>query len=485
MQMKNGVELVRKCSKFNEWTSNETYKYTSQLFELDEYLQRQLSVLILQVASDVKETSVMLKNVRKVVERIEGISGVAKNQQLALDVVEVDETRDVRETTLVSASNVEAELTLVDGEDDEIPEPPSFTVGLEDPPEELMRMSGQKPRKKENSKMKLLKDGVAMLDPTGPYKRMRARAMARERNPIMLGALREFSYRELKEATNNFDFKHMISRGECVVYRGLLSKDNLEVAVKKYSRAESEGKDDFGLCHKDGLLFTVHEYMPNGSLDNHLYSALENATLGWSQRYKIISGVASILHYLHNEFGRKVVHRHITASNIMLDSHFNARLGNYFSLRSASYSELERFTGTMGYIAPESFDTGKVTCEFDVYGFGAVVLEVVCGQRPWNETEGFQHFVDWVWSLHGKGRVLEAVDGRLGNEYDVEEAQRLLLLGLACSHPIAHERPNSQTIVQVISGSIPAPKVSLFKPDFKWQDMQEEPAALSIHTANT
>ncbi|XP_061988631.1 uncharacterized protein LOC133707109 [Rosa rugosa] len=244
MQMKNGVELVRKCSKFNEWTSNETYKYTSQLFELDEYLQRQLSVLMLQVASDVKETSVMLKNVRKVVERIEGISGVAKNQQLALNVVEVDETRDVRETTLVSASNVEAELTLVDGEDDEIPGPPSFTVGLEDPLEELMRMSGQKPRKKENSKMKLLKDGVAMLDPTGPYKRMRARAMARERNPIMLGALREFSYRDLKEATNNFDFKHIISRGECVVYRGLLSKDNLEVAVKKYSRAESEGKDD-------------------------------------------------------------------------------------------------------------------------------------------------------------------------------------------------------------------------------------------------
>lgn len=53
---------------------------------------------------------------------------------------------------------------------------------------------------------------------------------------------------------------------------------------------------------------------------------------------------------------------------------------------------------------------------------------------------------------------------RLGNEYDVEEAQRLLLLGLACSHPIAHERPNSQTIVQVISGSIPAPQVSLPEP---------------------
>lgn len=104
MQMKNGVELVRKCSKVHRWTSSETYKYTNQLFELDEFLQRQLSVLIVLVARDVKDTSVWLRNVRKVAERIKGISGVA---------------RDVRETTLVSARIVEAELTLVDGGDGE------------------------------------------------------------------------------------------------------------------------------------------------------------------------------------------------------------------------------------------------------------------------------------------------------------------------------------------------------------------------------
>ncbi|PRQ18979.1 putative protein kinase RLK-Pelle-L-LEC family [Rosa chinensis] len=495
MQMKSGAELVRECSEVHKWTSNETYKFASQLFELDESLQRHLCVLIVQVARDVKETSVVLRSVREVVEKIEGISGVAKKQQLALDMVEVNEIRDVRETTLVSARNVEAELTVVDGD---VPEQPSFTAGLDVPSEELS-MS----RKKKNSKMKLLKDGCQCLTRRSFYKRKRARARGRDSNrldalkslPVML---REFSYRELKKATNNFDLKHTLGQGGSVVYRGLLSKENLEVAVKKCSRLEIKGKEDFladltiiyrlrhkhivpllGWCRQKKMLLIVHEFMPNGSLDNHLFSGPENTTLEWNQRYKIISGVASVLHYLQ-EFRCKVVHRNITASHIMLDSHFNARLGN-FGLRSAEPAE--GVTGTMGYIAPECFFTGEMTCESDVYGFGAVVLGVVCGQRPYTEIGGFQFLVDWVWSLHREGRVLEAVDERLGNEYDVEEAQRLLLLGLACSHPIAYERPKSQTIVQVVSGSIPAPKVSPFKPAFVWPPLPEGSAALPIDTA--
>ncbi|KAK9948198.1 hypothetical protein M0R45_003785 [Rubus argutus] len=345
------------------------------------------------------------------------------------------------------------------------------------------------------------------------YKRRRARAS----DPNILGALkslpgtpREFSFRELKKATNNFDDKHKLGQGGFgVVYRGLLAKENnLEVAVKKFSRDEVKGRDDFlaeltiinrlrhkhlvpllGWCHKNGMLLIVYEYMPNGSLDNHLFSGLENATLGWIQRYRIVSGVASALHYLHNEYNQRVVHRDLKASNIMLDSNFNARLGDFGLARAldnekTSYAEIEGVPGTMGYIAPECFHTGKATCESDVYGFGAVVLEVVCGERPWSKIGGYQLLVDWVWSLHREGRVLEAVDERLGKDYKVEEAQRLLLLGLACSHPIARERPNTQTIVQIISGSVPVPRVPPFKPSFVWPSMPEGVSSVA-NTVNT
>ncbi|KAJ0096442.1 hypothetical protein Patl1_29341 [Pistacia atlantica] len=337
-------------------------------------------------------------------------------------------------------------------------------------------------------------------------------------DPNILGTLkslpgtpREFSFRDLKKATNNFDDKHKLGQGGFgVVFKGVLPKENLEIAVKKFCRDNLKGKDDFlaeltiinrlrhkhlvrlqGWCHKNGMLLLVYDYMPNGSLDNHLfYESEEKKTLVWELRYKIISGVTSALHYLHNEYDQKVVHRDLKASNIMLDSNFNARLGDFGLARAldnekTSYAELEGVPGTMGYIAPECFHTGKATRESDVYGFGAVVLEVVCGQRPWTQIAGFQLLVDWVWLLHRDGRILEAVDQRLANEFVCEEAERLLLLGLACSHPIASERPNTQTILQIISGSVPVPHVPPFKPAFVWPSTPG-PSSFSItsSTAN-
>lgn len=320
-------------------------------------------------------------------------------------------------------------------------------------------------------------------------------------DPNLLGALkslpgtpREFPFKDLKKATNNFDERHKLGQGGFgVVYKGLLTKENIQIAVKKFSRENIKGQDDFlseltiinrlrhkhlvrllGWCHKSGMLLLVYDYMPNGSLDNHLFHELEgNVILEWNLRYKIISGVASALHYLHNEYDQTVVHRDLKASNIMLDSEFNARLGDFGLARAlenekTSYAELEGVPGTMGYIAPECFHTGKATRESDVYGFGAVVLEVVCGQRPWTKIGGFQFLVDWVWSLHREERILEAVDERLNSDYVAEEAKRLLLLGLACSHPIASERPKTQAIFQIISGSVPPPHVPPFKPAFVW-----------------
>ncbi|KAI5438455.1 hypothetical protein KIW84_024264, partial [Lathyrus oleraceus] len=310
------------------------------------------------------------------------------------------------------------------------------------------------------------------------------------------GTPREFSYQELKKATNNFDGKNKLGQGGYgVVYRGTLPKENLEVAVKMFSRDKMKSTDDFlaeltiinrlrhkhlvklqGWCHKNGLLLLVYDYMPKGSLDSHIFCEEGTSTnpLSWHLRYKILSGVASALNYLHNEYDQTVVHRDLKANNIMLDSDYNARLGDFGLARAlenekTSYAELEGVQGTMGYIAPECFHTGKATRESDVYGFGAVLLETVCGQRPSRtKIEGYQFLVDWVWYLHREGRILDAVDQSIGSDYDAEEAERILKLGLICSHPIAGERPNLQTIVQILSGSVNVPHVPPFKPSFVW-----------------
>ncbi|KAG6385833.1 hypothetical protein SASPL_154714 [Salvia splendens] len=319
-------------------------------------------------------------------------------------------------------------------------------------------------------------------------------------NPNLVGALRslpgtpqEFEFKDLKKATNSFDERNKLGQGGYgEVFRGNLAKENLDIAVKRFSRESLQGQDDFlaeltiinrlrhrhlvkllGWCHKYGKLLLVYEYMPNGSLDKHLFVGRDVEPLGWHVRYKILSGVASALQYLHNEYEQRVVHRDLKASNIMLDSNFNARLGDFGLARAldnekTSYAEAEGVLGTMGYIAPECFHMGKATQQSDVYAFGAVVLELVCGRRPGAKIGGFQLLVDWVWYLHRDGRLLEAVDPRLGEDFVGTEAERLLLLGLACSHPAAAQRPRTQAIVQIISGTVAAPVVPPFKPAFVW-----------------
>ncbi|KAF6167097.1 hypothetical protein GIB67_041352 [Kingdonia uniflora] len=333
-------------------------------------------------------------------------------------------------------------------------------------------------------------------------------------DPILVGALkrlpgtpREFKFKNVKKATNNFDEKLKLGQGGFgVVYKGVLPKDGTIVAVKKFSRDSMKGRDDFlaeltiinrlrhkhlvpliGWSYRNGMLLLVYEYMPNGSLDNHLFNGLDKI-LSWESRHKIISGVASALHYLHNDYDQKVVHRDLKASNIMLDSDFNARLGDFGLARAldngkTSYAELEGVPGTRGYIAPECILAGKATRDSDIYGFGAVILEVMCGRRPWTEISGHHLLIDWVWTLYREGRILEAMDERLGNNYLVEDAHRLLLLGLACSHPTAKERPKTQIIIQIISGSIQVPYVPLFRPTFTWH--MTEPTDDDIMTGTT
>ncbi|KAK1306057.1 putative L-type lectin-domain containing receptor kinase S.5 [Acorus calamus] len=329
---------------------------------------------------------------------------------------------------------------------------------------------------------------------------LKKRRLGREDMQYIVGKLRslpgmprEFRFVELKRATNNFDGKNKLGEGGFgIVYKGVLEKEKVEVAVKKFSREKLKGKDDFlaeltiinrlrhkhlvrlvGWCHKNGMLLLVYEFMPNGSLDAHLYG--DGNPLPWSLRYTVLADVASALTYLHEEYDQRVLHRDLKASNILLDSHFNARLGDFGLARAldnekTSYMEAEGcFAGTPGYIAPECFHTQKATCESDVFGFGAVILEVVCCRRPYDVFPGgFKYLADWVWTLYREGRILEAVDQKLKGEYSAEDAERLLLLGLACSHPIAAERPKMQAIAQIIYRSVPPPAVPRIKPAFIW-----------------
>lgn len=144
--------------------------------------------------------------------------------------------------------------------------------------------------------------------------------------------------------------------------------------------------------------------MPNGSLDYHLFKGQSHLT--WSIRFKIAQGLASALLYLHEEWEQCVVHRDIKSSNIMLDSNFNAKLGDFGLARLVDHEKGSQTTvlaGTMGYMAPECVTTGKASKETDVYSFGIVLLEIACGRKPIDpKAEEHQvNIVDWFGDFMG------------------------------------------------------------------------------------
>jgi len=302
---------------------------------------------------------------------------------------------------------------------------------------------------------------------------------------------KQFTYKELKSATKCFNANRIIGHGAFgTVYKGVLPENGDTVAVKRCSHS-SQGKNEFlselsiigslrhrnlvrlqGWCHEKGEILLVYDLMPNGSLDKALFEA--RTPLPWSHRRKILLGVASALAYLHQECENQVIHRDIKTSNIMLDEGFNARLGDFGLARQTEHDKSPDATvaaGTMGYLAPEYLLTGKATEKTDVFSYGAVVLEVASGRRP-IEKDGNGggkggiscNLVEWVWSLHREGRLQMAADARLEGEFDEGEMRRVLLVGLACSHPDPLARPTMRGVVQMLVGEAEVPIVPRTKP---------------------
>ncbi|XP_010273726.1 PREDICTED: L-type lectin-domain containing receptor kinase IX.1-like [Nelumbo nucifera] len=292
---------------------------------------------------------------------------------------------------------------------------------------------------------------------------------------------KRFLYGELVRATNNFAEGRKLGEGGFGgVYKGFLSDLNMEIAVKRISQRSKQGIKEYmsevkiisqvrhknlvqlvGWCHQRKELLLVYEFMPNGSLDSHLFGQKE--PLGWEVRYKIALGLASALFYLHEEWEQCIVHRDIKSSNVMLDANFNAKLGDFGLARLVDHGQRAQTTvlaGTMGYMAPECVATGKSSKESDVYSFGIVALEIACGRRPiepWLETNKVR-LIEWVWELYGREMLVEGIDPRLTNMgFDEKQLKCLMVVGLWCAHPDSNLRPSIKQVMLVLSFEAPLP----------------------------
>lgn len=324
-----------------------------------------------------------------------------------------------------------------------------------------------------------------------------------------------FTYPNVATATNNFSNDRELGEGGSgTVYRGDFTDIDTTVAVKKISSRSGKGRKEYitevklisslrhpnlvqlkGWCHDRGqtTFLLVYEFMTNGSLDSHLFGT--RSPLIWSVRYKIYQGLATALLYLHDAYlheGWKqcVVHRDIKSSNILLDSSFNVKLGD-FGLARIMYHEQDPKTtelaGTFGFVDPEYVVTGKASRESDVYSFGVVALEIATGKKSvyrMGKNSGMG-LVEWVWDLYGQGKLFSAVDERLHWNYDEKQVECLMLVGLWCAHPDKNPRPSIREAIQYLNFDAGLPRPPMGMPSPVYQVPTPLPSIISGASSST
>ncbi|XP_047332439.1 lectin-domain containing receptor kinase VI.4-like [Impatiens glandulifera] len=295
-----------------------------------------------------------------------------------------------------------------------------------------------------------------------------------------------FKYKDLHLATKGFNETELIGTGGFgSVYKGVLPSSGSEVAVKKIRNDSVQGMREFvaeieslgrlrhknlvnlqGWCKRKNKLLLIYDYIPRGSLYTLLLKPRVGCILRWDQRMRIMNDVAAGLLYLHHEWEQVVIHRDVKASNVLIDRDMGARLGDFGLARLYSHGQNSHNTkvvGTIGYIAPELAKTGSSSTSSDVFAFGVVVLEIVCGRGPiiYDVDHDHMMLVDWIIEhlQRGETDMIDFVDTRLGGEYDSEEARKVLRLGLVCCHPDAKSRPSMRQVTRYLDGDDSIPRI--------------------------
>ncbi|GAB4830300.1 hypothetical protein Ancab_019938 [Ancistrocladus abbreviatus] len=284
----------------------------------------------------------------------------------------------------------------------------------------------------------------------------------------------------LREATNNFSDENILGEGGFgIVYKGVL-QDGTQIAVKRMesNALGTKGLAEFeaeiavlsrvrhrhlvallGYCVNGNERMVVYEYMPQGTLGQHLFEWKQNGLppLSWKKRLVIALDVARGVEYLHSLAQQSFIHRDLKPSNILLGEDMRAKVSDFGLVRNApdgKYSLETRIAGTFGYLAPEYASTGRVTTKVDVFAFGVVLMEIITGRRALDENlpDEQAHLVPWFRRvIIAKENIRKSIDP--SEEPDDEMYESICKVAEIAGHCTSREpnqRPEMGHVVSIL-----------------------------------
>ncbi|GMI80482.1 hypothetical protein like AT1G55200 [Hibiscus trionum] len=295
-------------------------------------------------------------------------------------------------------------------------------------------------------------------------------SICKNRRP-RIGWMRDFSCAEIAAATDRFNDKNFLSEGGFgSVYRGEFN--GLKIAVKQHKyNASLQGEKEFksevnilrtarhehlvmlvGSCSGGNQRLLVYEHVCNGSLDLHL-SRHSERPLSWENRVKIALGTARGLQYLHEN---NIIHRDVRPDNILVTHDFEPLLGDFGLARtqhedSDKSSETLSVVGTLGYLAPEYAECGKVSTKTDVYSFGVVLLLLITGMKTTDERLGGKSLVGWARPLLKDRNYPYLIDPRILDSHDVHQLFWMVRVAEKCLTKDPQKRLSMDKVVFALS----------------------------------
>ncbi|XVF27802.1 hypothetical protein REPUB_Repub14bG0140100 [Reevesia pubescens] len=326
----------------------------------------------------------------------------------------------------------------------------------------------------------------------------------------------QLQFKAVRDATDNFSEDNKVGQGGFgAVYKGKLH-DGQYIAVKRLFYESGQGEVDFknevllmamlqhknlvrlqGFCLEKKERLLIFEFVPNSSLDQFLFdisaihfNAVKHPRLDWDRRYKIITGIARGLLYLHEDSRYRIIHRDLKAANILLDAEMNPKISDFGMARlfeaDQTRENTRRIAGTFGYMAPEYVKHGKFSVKSDVYSFGVLILEIISGDKISHFFKDGIDLLTYAWRNWKEGTALNVVDGFLrGGSGSRSEMTRWIHIGLLCVQENDANRPTMNSVVLMLSDtsvSIPMPSTLAFM--LSASTMQSDPSSSTNHNSD-
>ncbi|KAK9136992.1 hypothetical protein Sjap_007586 [Stephania japonica] len=292
---------------------------------------------------------------------------------------------------------------------------------------------------------------------------------------------RLFSFDELVIATEGFHY-FLGEGGFGPVYKGYLESTGqvngayFGILIQRYQNGLQGTKEFFvevlllsnlhhenlvtlvGYCYDGDQRLLVYEFMPLGSLEDHLHDLSPGRKpLDWNTRMKIAADAARGLDYLHNEIFPSVIFRDMKSSNILLSEGFHAKLSDFglakLGPKDGKTHVSTRVMGTYGYCAPEYAMTGQLTTKSDIYSFGVVFLEIITGRKAIDETRshGDHNLVAWARPLFKDRKKFHLMaDPHLRGRYPIRGLYQALAVAAMCLQEEAATRPLIADVVTAL-----------------------------------